>query len=131
MAERRDPTPPPSPSSDSDSETPFPFMELTPVETATSPDSSKNDKKLQDMLSLVDHYCDTDVLSSEAIKLLCAIPDGYIPVAHQMGGHKYVNGKPGLECIHLLTQHYNCDFTNLYISCIYYVSRIFTGKEET
>ena len=84
MAERREATPPRhSDSSDSDSD---------PLDTSVSR------RNVQDMWSLVDQYCDTDVLSPEAIQLLSTIPDGYIPVPHQMGGHKHVNGKPGMEC---------------------------------
>ena len=91
MAERREPTPSHhSASSDSDSE---------PAVCSGSMDSSQSKGNLQDMWPLVDQYCDTDVLSSEAIQLLSTIPDGYIPVPHQMGGHKHVNGKPGMECV--------------------------------
>ena len=94
MAERRDPTPPHSDSSDSDSD---------PTPSAAPLDTSQK-RNLQDMWSLVDQYCDTDGISSEAIQLLGTIPDGYIPVPHQMGGHKHVNGKPGWNVILLF--HY-------------------------
>ncbi|KAI6659737.1 hypothetical protein LOD99_10670 [Oopsacas minuta] len=94
MAERSNTSPLLISSSGSDSET-FPFPELTPLEAPPQIDPPEKNKKVQDMLSLVDQYCDTDGLSSEAIALLGAIPDGYTPVPHQMGGHKHVNGKPG------------------------------------
>ena len=99
MAERREMTPPPSPSSDSDPELTFPFLELTPTVGFPPGSSQKKNKKVLEMLSFVGQYCDTDELSNEAIELLSAIPDGYIPVPHQMGGHKHINGKPGLECL--------------------------------
>ena len=94
MAERRDGTPPIHSASDSDSES-FPFGDFTPLDCSGQIESEQRDEKVEDMLSLVDQYCDTDGLSPEAINLLGSIPDGYIPVPHQMGGHKHVNGKPG------------------------------------
>ena len=94
MAERRDATPPIHSASDSDSES-FPFGDFAPPDYSGQIESDPRDQKVEDLLSLVDQYCDTDGLSPEAINLLGSIPDGYIPVPHQMGGHKHVNGKPG------------------------------------
>lgn len=35
------------------------------------------------------------MLTDEAMKLLRLIPDGYVPLPHQVGGHRYLDGKPG------------------------------------
>ena len=36
-----------------------------------------------------------DTLTKEALELLRLIPDGYIPLPHQVGGHKTINGRIG------------------------------------
>ena len=36
-----------------------------------------------------------DTLTKEALELLRLIPDGYIPLPHQVGGQKHVDGRLG------------------------------------
>ena len=38
---------------------------------------------------------DRDSLTKEALHLLMLIPDGYIPLPHQVGGQKHVDGRLG------------------------------------
>ena len=38
---------------------------------------------------------DTATLTEEALELLRLIPPGYIPLPHQVGGHRHVDGKLG------------------------------------
>ena len=51
------------------------------------------------LIDSVIRYMDNDIsissLSEEAVKLLMLIPEGYIPVPHQVGGHRHVDGKFG------------------------------------
>lgn len=51
------------------------------------------------LIDSVIRYMDNDIsvssLSDEAVKLLKLIPEGYIPVPHQVGGHRHVDGKFG------------------------------------
>ena len=51
------------------------------------------------LIDTVIRFMDNDIsissLSEEAVKLLMLIPDGYIPVPHQVGGHRHVDGKFG------------------------------------
>ena len=42
------------------------------------------------------------MLTDEAIELLQLIPEGYIPLPHQIGGHRHVHGKLG-EFVELMT----------------------------
>ena len=41
---------------------------------------------------------DIDSLKKEALDLLGLIPSGYVPLPHQVGGHRHVEGKLG-ECV--------------------------------
>ena len=45
------------------------------------------------MLSLL--QVDRESLTEEALELLRLIPNGYIPLPHQVGGHRHVDGKLG------------------------------------
>ncbi len=36
-----------------------------------------------------------EALTKEALQLLRLIPEGYIPLPHQVGGHRHVDGKLG------------------------------------
>ncbi len=34
-------------------------------------------------------------LNQEAVELLRLVPDGYLPLPHQVGGHRHIDGKVG------------------------------------
>ena len=38
---------------------------------------------------------DRGTLTVEALELLRLVPEGYIPLPHQVGGHRHVDGKLG------------------------------------
>ena len=38
---------------------------------------------------------DKNTLTDQALELLSLIPEGYIPLPHQIGGHRHVDGKLG------------------------------------
>ncbi len=38
---------------------------------------------------------DKQTLTEEALELLSLVPAGYIPLPHQVGGHRHVDGKLG------------------------------------
>ena len=38
---------------------------------------------------------DKNTLTDQAWKLLSLVPEGYIPLPHQIGGHRHVDGKLG------------------------------------
>ena len=42
---------------------------------------------------------DRNRLSVEALELLKLIPEGYMPLPHQVGGHRHVDGKLGEKWI--------------------------------
>ena len=50
---------------------------------------------IDSVIRYMDNDIDVSSLSDEAVKLLKLIPEGYIPVPHQVGGHRHVDGKFG------------------------------------
>ena len=38
---------------------------------------------------------DKNTLTDQALELLSLVPEGYIPLPHQIGGHRHVDGKLG------------------------------------
>ena len=38
---------------------------------------------------------DKNTLTDQALELLSVVPEGYIPLPHQIGGHRHVDGKLG------------------------------------
>lgn len=40
---------------------------------------------------------DRGSLTEEALELLRLVPEGYIPLPHQVGGHRHVDGKLGMS----------------------------------
>ncbi|KAL5505126.1 hypothetical protein EMCRGX_G006507 [Ephydatia muelleri] len=50
---------------------------------------------IDSVIRYMDNDIDVSSLSNEAVKLLKLIPEGYIPVPHQVGGHRHVDGKFG------------------------------------
>ena len=53
-------------------------------------------RNVMDILSHLENGSDTKILTEEAIHVLSSIPEGYIPLPHQIAGHKHTNGKEGL-----------------------------------
>lgn len=47
------------------------------------------------MLESLDEKLEMDSLTKEALDLLRLIPSGYVPLPHQVGGHRHVEGKLG------------------------------------
>lgn len=47
------------------------------------------------LYSLNSVQVDRHRLSVEALELLKLIPEGYMPLPHQVGGHRHVDGKLG------------------------------------
>ena len=45
---------------------------------------------IDSVIRYMDNDIDVSSLSDEAVKLLNLIPEGYIPVPHQVGGHRHV-----------------------------------------
>ena len=52
-------------------------------------------RNVLDILSHLENGSDSKVLTEEAIHVLSSIPEGYIPLPHQIAGHKHTNGKEG------------------------------------
>ena len=51
-------------------------------------------RNVTEMLSHLENGSDFN-LSPEAVSLLSRIPDGYIPLPHQIAGHRHTNGNEG------------------------------------
>lgn len=53
---------------------------------------------VEQLIRSMEEQIDRDSLTDEAIELLKLVPPGYIPLPHQVGGHRHIDGKPG-ECV--------------------------------
>ena len=52
-------------------------------------------RNVSEILLMLENGSSQGALSSESLKLLSCIPDGYIPLPHQIAGHRHTNGKDG------------------------------------
>ena len=54
------------------------------------------DKRVEKLVEALQDIVTMDQLNNEAVQLLRLVPDGYIPLPHQVGGHRLIDGKPGM-----------------------------------
>ncbi|XP_019848870.1 PREDICTED: inositol polyphosphate multikinase beta-like [Amphimedon queenslandica] len=52
-----------------------------------------DDKQLEKLLDEI--FVERDSLTDSALHLLRLVPDGYVPLPHQVGGHRHIDGKLG------------------------------------
>ena len=52
-------------------------------------------RNISEILMMLENGSNRGVLTQESIHLLSCIPEGYIPLPHQIAGHRHTNGKDG------------------------------------
>ena len=57
----------------------------------------KVDLRVHKLIEALEGIVTMDQLNRDAVELLRLVPDGYIPLPHQVGGHRHIDGKVG-EC---------------------------------
>jgi hypothetical protein len=56
---------------------------------------SRDDSRVDQLIAEMEGLTTKDQLKDSAIELLRLVPDGYIPLPHQVGGHRHIDGKLG------------------------------------
>ena len=56
----------------------------------------KSDSFIDGLLAAMGGVVIKEQLNEQAIHLLSLVPKGYIPLPHQVGGHRHIDGKPGM-----------------------------------
>ena len=81
-----------------------PRAELHPDQSrlSTSPGKSSSrktpdldDYRIDQIIDEMEGLVRKDSLNDSALQLLRLVPDGYIPLPHQVGGHRHIDGKLG------------------------------------
>lgn len=62
---------------------------------AASKANIEEEKRIEEAILYLDEKVDRHRLCVEALELLKLIPEGYMPLPHQVGGHRHVDGKLG------------------------------------
>ena len=70
-----------------------PRAEYHPCQTTlpNTPDDVHVEKLIKELKGLVNK----ENLTDSALELLRLVPDGYVPLPHQVGGHRHIDGKLG------------------------------------
>ena len=58
---------------------------------------------VEKVIQELDEKIDQTQLTDSAMELLRLVPDGYLPLPHQVGGHRHIDGKLGALLTHTLT----------------------------
>jgi 1D-myo-inositol-tetrakisphosphate 5-kinase/inositol-polyphosphate multikinase len=58
-------------------------------------EQGSRDRLVEMAIQCLDEKVDRGALTDEALELLRLVPEGYIPLPHQVGGHRHVDGKLG------------------------------------
>ena len=66
-----------------------------PEEAAAKEQEEEGGDVVERLIRSMEEQIDRDSLTDEAIELLRLVPCGYIPLPHQVGGHRHIDGKPG------------------------------------
>ena len=65
------------------------------AETQHAGEGEEGGDVVERLIRSMEEQIDRDSLTDEAIELLRLVPTGYIPLPHQVGGHRHIDGKPG------------------------------------
>ena len=75
------------------------------------------DKRVEKLVEALQDIVTMDQLNNEAVQLLRLVPDGYIPLPHQVGGHRLIDGKPGMfhdQHTHILSKTHTHSYPSLF-----------------
>lgn len=73
----------------------------------------------------MEEQIDRDSLTDEAIQLLRLVPSGYIPLPHQVGGHRHIDGKPGVYMYMYMNVIHCSDVCGV---CVYMLAHVCTHR---
>lgn len=51
--------------------------------------------RVHKLIDALEGIITVDQLNNEAVELLKLVPEGYIPLPHQVGGHRHIDGRMG------------------------------------
>ena len=86
-----------TPTQQSSKTSPDGSRQVLPEEEVSKEQEEEGGDVVERLIRSMEEQIDRDSLTDEAIELLRLVPVGYIPLPHQVGGHRHIDGKPGQQ----------------------------------